>query len=117
MNKFVPAFAIGLMLALPVAAPALADDCTRPPAPTVPQGATASNDQMVAASGAVKTYMAETESYLSCLQAQEALMKDQLTPELQQDMLNRYNSAVESMEAVAAEYNQAVRDYKAANPQ
>jgi hypothetical protein len=119
MKRIFAAAAFGLMLAGQSFAPALADDCTRPPAPSVPKGAEANNDEMVAAHHAVTAYMADTQGYLDCLQNLENRHKEAetLTPELQQEYLTRYNAAVDSMETVAAEFNQAVRDYKAANPQ
>ena len=119
MKRIFAAAAFGIVLVGQSLTPAYADDCNRPPAPTVPNGAQATNDDMVATHGAVKTFMADTQGYLECLQKIEARHQEAetLTPELQQEYVTRYNAAVDSMETVAAEFNQAVRDYKAANPE
>lgn len=118
MKRILVAATFGVILAGQSLAPALADDCSRPPAPAVPNGAQASNDAMVTAHGAVKSYMGDTQAYLDCLEQLETRHQETktLTPEMKQEYATRYNAAVDSMETVAAEFNQAVRDYKAANP-
>ncbi|RMF10092.1 MAG: hypothetical protein D6763_06400 [Alphaproteobacteria bacterium] len=106
--------ATSLIVILLSAGAALAGNCTRPPAPMVPDGTIATRDEMIAASQAVKAFMSETERYLDCLKVEESLTPpEQLTAETQQLLIDRHNAAIEDMERVATAYNQAVRDYKA----
>lgn len=110
LRLFISATVLGI-LTLSTAA---AQDCTRPPAPTVPDGATASRDRMIAGSQAVQEYMAATESYLGCLKVEESLIPpEELTAEVRQSTIERHNAAVDDMNRVAEAFNQAVRAYKA----
>jgi hypothetical protein len=94
--------------------------CDYPQRIDVPDGATASKDEMIAGQKSVKAYMAEMEEYLSCIAAEEeaaVVMLEDSTPEVLQQregMLGkRHNAAVEEMELIAAEFNVEVRAYKA----
>ena len=50
------------------AVPAFAEDsCPVPPTPAVVDGATASREQLVAGIGAVKTYIAASDTYQACI--------------------------------------------------
>ena len=55
---------IGLILG---STASIADDCTAPPSPTPPDGATASMEQMLAGQKAVKAFQAANTDYRSCL--------------------------------------------------
>ncbi len=94
--------------------------CDYPQRATVPDGATASKEEMIAGQKSVKAFMAEMEEYLSCIAAEEeaaVLMLEDPTPEIKlqrQNMLSkRHNAGVEDMEIIAAEFNNQVRAYKA----
>lgn len=105
-----------LLLAAGITTSAVADECSLPAAPALPDGKTATEEQMIGGQKAVKDFMATTDTYLACIEKAEAqVKKEEMTPERQQDYVQRYNSAVDVMEGVAAQFNQAVRDYKAAN--
>ena len=93
-------------------------ECGYPREVSVPDGTSATTDQMVAGQEAVKVYMAEMEAYLACLDAEvaaEAETEEQ-TEEAKALHVKRYNAAVDSMESVAARFNDEVRAYKAKNP-
>jgi hypothetical protein len=94
--------------------------CDYPQRATVPDGATASKEEMIAGQKSVKAFMAEMEEYLSCIAAAEeaaVLLLEDSTPDvlLQRETMlgKRHNAAVEDMEIVAAEFNNEVRAYKA----
>lgn len=92
--------------------------CDYPTRATVPDGATATKDEMIAGQRGVKDYMAAMESYLSCIEAEEAaavlkLELDESAKRQRADMFNKkYNAAVEEMNLVAEEFNMQVRAYK-----
>ena len=111
---------IGLVLG---STASIADDCTAPPPPAAPDGATASMEQMLAGQKAVKAYQAANTDYRACLDplvnaAQVAAAGDSPGPNLTTALaqLNEdYNASVSSEEQVANDFNAALRAYKKAN--
>lgn len=96
--------------------------CDYPQRIDVPNGVTASKDDMIAGQKGVKTYMASMEDYLACIEADEAQAVlglgdvDEDTKRQREDMFNKkYNAAVEEMNLVAEEFNVQVRAYKDRN--
>ena len=88
--------------------------CNYPAEVTIPDGSTATEVDMGAAGKAVKTYMAEMDTYLACLDAEEAaLPPEEQTPEKKAVTVKRHNAAVDAMEGMAARYNEQVRAFKA----
>lgn len=100
----------------------LAADCTAPEKPTVPEGGSATMDQMLEGQKAVKTYQETNLEYMKCLEP--AMAEAKLAAEQGEDAaLERYtaaqeayNAAVSAEEEVAGEFNTQIRAYKAANP-
>lgn len=96
--------------------------CDYPQRIDVPNGATATKDDMIAGQKGVKTYMASMEEYLACIEADEAQAVlglgnvNEDTKRQREDMFNKkYNAAVEEMNLVAEEFNVQVRAYKDRN--
>ncbi len=93
--------------------------CDYPQPAEVPNGSTASKDDMLAGQTAVKDYMTAMEAYLACIETQE---KDTVAsmPEITEEerasrdaaLTKKYNAAVQEMELVAARFNEEVRAYK-----
>jgi len=112
---------IGLALA---SAASIADECTAPTLPTLPDGATASLEQMLAGQKAVKDYQAANTEYRTCLEpqvsaAEVAAAGDSPGPELQETLkqLNdEYNASVSKEEELAIMFNTELHKYKEANP-
>ncbi len=104
--------AAAALLAPPFAAAA----CTYPPEVTIPDGSTASEDDMKAANGAVREYMARVEEYLACMDDEEKALGEAVTDEQKKVHTARHNAAVDALNAVAARYNEQVRLHKAKNP-
>ncbi len=106
-------------LSLLILAP-LALACDYPTRVDIPDGATASKDDMLAGQQAVKAYMSAMEEYLACIEREE---EDTLAgmPDITEEerakrgaaLVKKHNAAVEEMEIVAARFNEAVRAYKA----
>lgn len=85
--------------------------------PTVPDGNTASQDEMVEASGAVKAFVAENEKGLACLdQVKAGFTAEPMTPEQDAQFTSTYNAAVDAATKVGDSWNAAVRAFKAKNP-
>lgn len=96
--------------------------CDYPEKVPIPNGKSASKEEMVEGQKGVKTYVAEMEEYLECILEEEKAARaemDELTAEDEQqreDMLTKkYNAAVDEMEQVAAAFNAEVQAYKARN--
>ena len=90
--------------------------CENPTLVSVPDGTTATMDQLLAVQGQVKTYMAEMEAYLACINEEIEAAGEDATAEFKSLMVTRHNMAVTEMESVADAFNKQVQAYKAANP-
>ena len=98
------AFAATILTALPALA-----DCTLPPPPSkIPNGSTASEQDMIAAMNTLKEYNGDVTVYLKCLDYE---VKQNRMPSNVRDAKN--NSAVTELQAVADKFNQQVRVFKA----
>ena len=93
--------------------------CDYPARVKVPDGMTATKEDMLVGQREVKNFVAEMDVYLECIvqEEKESLqLADFMEPEeeqLRQDLLNKkYNAAVDDMEIVAANFNMAVQSYK-----
>lgn len=93
--------------------------CDYPSRVEIPNGATATKDEMLAAQRDVKQFVADMEAYLDCIVAEEKTARSEmvdLDPETEQqreDLLNKkYNAAVDEMERVAASFNVEVQAYQ-----
>ena len=92
-----------------VSLPARADQCRLPPAPSkIPDGSTASQQEMVTAMETIKQYNGDVQTYLKCLDFEAR--QNQLSPG---DQTNLHNAAVDQLTHVADEFNQQVRTFKA----
>ena len=94
--------------------------CDYPDRVAIPNGTTATKEEMLEGQRGVKAYVATMEAYLECIVDEEkkarALLEDLSAEEEQQreDMLNKkYNAAVDEMERLAAQFNVEVQAYRA----
>lgn len=94
--------------------------CDYPDRVMIPNGGTATKEDMLEGQRGVKKYVADMEIYLECIVEEEkvarAAMED-LQPEDEQqreEAINKkYNAAVDEMERVAAQFNAEVQAYRA----
>ena len=100
------------------AAPAFA--CDYPERPDIPDGNTATKDQMLEASAKIKEYLANVDTYLTCIEDAErdaiASMEAPSPEELQRrgEMLDKRFAAANEEKALVGEmFNQQVRAYNA----
>ena len=90
--------------------------CEQPTAVTVPDGKTATRDEMLAAQAQIRTYQAAMDVFLACIDGEQAAEGDLAPDEFKSLMVSRHNAAVAEMEGVAAAFNEQLRAFRAANP-
>ena len=95
--------------------------CDYPERPTIPDGSTASKEDMLAAKSAVTTYLEGVDAYLVCIEEEEktavAAIEAPSPEELQRrdEMLNKkFDAANDEKALIGEEFNQQVRAYNAA---
>lgn len=100
------------------ALPALGLACEYPERPALPDGGTASKDQMIAAQKAVKAFLTAVDEYLNCIEQEEkdaiAAMEnpDEETIKRRDDLLSkRFDAANEEKFLFGEQWNQQVRAY------
>lgn len=86
--------------------------CAFPAPPEVPDGASATEEQMAGAASAVRAYVGETQTALECLGELETALGEEITADQRTSIVDNYNAHVDEMNAVASEYNQQVRVFK-----
>ena len=87
---------------------AIAESCSEPSDVQLPDGASASTDEMVAGQQAVKKYIADGEAFLSCMEKEEKANADSLTDEAKKANVERYNVVVDKMQVLAQNFNEQV---------
>jgi hypothetical protein len=94
--------------------------CDYPERVQIPNGTTATKEEMLDGQRGVKTFMADMEVYLECIVDEEKMALaaiEDISPEDEQqreEMLNKkYNAAVDEMERLAAQFNVEVQAYRA----
>ena len=102
------------------AAPAFGLACEYPERPTLPDGGTATKEEMIAAHSAVKAFLAAVDEYLTCIEQEEkdavaALDNpDDETIKRREDLLSkRFDAANEEKFLYGEQWNQQVRAYNA----
>jgi hypothetical protein len=112
----------GLMLAGLLAAGYANAECVYPKAPTsMPDGKTATEEEMIAGMKGIKEYNAAVTAYLNCLDTEMQARITEAGPDAPSDQIvqiksihsKRHNAAVEELEAHATRFNEQVRAYKA----
>jgi broad-specificity NMP kinase len=93
-------------------------DCAFPKAPaTIPDGKTATAEQMQAAAAEFKAYNDAVEAYGACLEeetkSKSSGMADGQVRQLKSIQIKKYNSAVDELKAKVAQFNEQVRVFKA----
>ena len=100
----------------------LASDCQPPSKPALPDGASASMEQMIEGQKAVKTFQASLMEYLQCLEVEMTAAQTAAeagtdgAAETYKGIEETYNAGVSMEEELAGQFNTEIREYKAANP-
>jgi len=92
--------------------------CDYPERPYMPDGATATKDELLSAKAEVQGFVAAVDEYLTCVENEEkdavAAMEDPSTEELQRrdEMLTKkFDAANEEKALVGEQFNQQIRLY------
>jgi hypothetical protein len=121
MKAWIP---LTLVFALGSAAHAQAD-CTYPRAPdSIPDGNTASKEEMIAAKNEVSRYNTEMNAYLDCIKLEisaatpkdpSKLSKDEKAKAEEQEKIltQKNNAAVDELQAIVGRFNDQLKAYKA----
>jgi hypothetical protein len=117
MNALLPLSLIAALAAAPVFA-----DCPAPNSDIkIPDGATATKDQMLAAQHSIKDADAAIATFAECLRDEQdakiAAGGDKMTDadklKISTDYVNRQNAEVEKLQKLADQFNVELRAYKA----
>jgi hypothetical protein len=107
-----------LMIAVAGHLPLLAHAaCQRPSAISVPDGATSTLEDMLAAQTNVKAYMAAMESYLACINEDIAAGGDDAVTEFKSAQSDMHSSAVTELETLAAAFGRELEAFFRAHPE
>jgi hypothetical protein len=97
-------------------------DCTYPAAPAkLPNGASATLEEMVAGQKTVKEYDTAIKAYVDCIdkELEDKIAKagEQLKPQQKADMqkveAQKHNAAIDQLQSVADRFNEQVKVFKA----
>ena len=81
----------------------------------IPNGATATMENMVAGQNNFKSYNADMDAYLDCLDSEFSKVSKKLDnyQEIKSLIDSKYNAAIDQLSEAANQWNEAVRAYKA----
>ncbi|MDO8860144.1 hypothetical protein Q6D67_00405 [Haliea sp. E1-2-M8] len=118
VNTLIAAMALGSSMAMA--------ECVQPETPSLPDGAAATMDEMIAGQQAVKTFQTENLEYMGCLEGEFTAAKNEIEGGEAEDpkalqaayekSIDAYNEAVSTEETVAGQFNTEIREFRAANP-
>ena len=121
INSMKALFALSALATL--AGPVYAD-CVYPPPPSkIPDGNTATMQEMMDAKKAVTQYNKDVNAYVACIKLEHETAVtnagDKITPEQKAEMdkieVQKNNAAVDQLQSVAERFNEQVRIYKQKN--
>jgi hypothetical protein len=107
-----------------LAAAAAHADCPYPAAPDkIPDGATATLDEMLAGQKTINTYNKAVNEYVACIDKQLdddiAKQGDKLKPqqktEMQRVEAQKHNAAIDQLQSIADRFNEQIKVFKARN--
>jgi len=120
---------IPLILALALGSAAHAEDCTYPRSTDpIPDGNTATKEQMIASKNDVTRYNTEMNAYLDCVSRQIDAAKPANPSKLSKDekakadgqvkiLTEKHDAAVDELHAVAGRFNEQLKAFKAKQAQ
>jgi hypothetical protein len=92
--------------------------CDYPDRPQIPDGATASKDDLLAAKASIQSYMEAVDEYLTCVETEEQAAAAELdnpsSEELQRRdamLTKKFDAANEEKALVGEQFNQQIRAY------
>ena len=98
-------------------ATSIAFACDYPERPSIPDGNTASKEDLLAAKNSVQDFIAKVDEYLTCIETEAVAERENQTPEEVQranEMLDKKFAAANDEKALVGEqFNQQIRAYNA----
>ncbi len=91
------------------------EKCHFPERPGIPNGLTATEQEMIESQKNVKAYINSGDKYLQCIAMIEQDWGKDVTPEKKQLVDSLHNKMVDSMESTADLFNSSLRAYKGKN--
>ncbi len=92
--------------------------CDYPERPSMPDGATASKDELLAAKGSVQDFITKVDEYLNCIEGEEKVAVEEMDNPSEEetkrrdDMLNKkFDAANEEKALLGEQFNQQIRAY------
>jgi hypothetical protein len=83
----------------------------------LPDGATATEQEMVAARAEISAYVEVAKAYVDCIDQELATAGATASAEYKSILVNRRNAAVTEQETVASAFNRARQAFRAAHPE
>ena len=120
IRQITPSFFCGLLL-LATDNSMAAGGCSEPSRPQIPNGSTASMEEMIEAQTTVKTYQTAMTNYRSCLDSYMSSIKEAVREGDGEagvgyvDANRERNVSIDTEESVASEFNNALSAFRAAN--
>jgi hypothetical protein len=113
----IPALVTAAVFALGCSA--VSAECPIPEAPAVPDGSTSDKDAFMAGYQRAKSYLANGDAYLKCLELEERAEAEagNASDESQAARLKLYNATVDQMQQLGKKLNKEVRQFKARTDQ
>jgi hypothetical protein len=115
MNRTIKLIAIQISLCLSLISGQAFAECKLPATPIIPDGNVASEDELIAASKAMKAYQTKLMDHRDCIGGEEAKLNVEAEDYEAKKMVftKRYDASVDAESALAEEFNVAVRAFKA----
>ncbi len=88
------------------------DECVMPDMPTVPDGNTATEEELIAAVNEVKNFQELNAAFRECLDNQERAFGEEIPENALRRILGLYNTSVENEESLGAQVNDAIRAFR-----
>jgi len=92
--------------------------CDYPERPSMPDGSTASKDELIAAKNSVQDFMAKVDEYLNCIEGEEKAAVEAMDNPSEEEtqrrdaMLNKkFDAANEEKALLGEQFNQEIRAY------
>lgn len=88
------------------------EQCAFPEPPVIPDGRIAPESELAAAGAAMKSYQAEVQSSLECIDEIIASLGEDMTSEQESALTALYNNGVEQLTMIAESFNEQVRAFR-----
>ena len=116
MRRSFEALAAAALVAI-LAVPAAAKECQAPgPAPTIPDGSTATAEQMGAARSAVQSYVNTLQDFQDCVESNIKNAPKGSKQEDLQKLRDQGNAAIDQANALSKSYSDQMKIFKARAP-